>query len=232
MITSATPAKTVPGTVPPAAATQRTTVVPILRPTAPPAWAADPVVLPPPRTDFGCSLAEALRKRQSVRDFDAERKLPPQVLSELLWCAYGVNRPQSGDRTAPSWRHACEIEILLAMEDGVWRYDPTEHRLLPHLARDIRSETGRQPFISLAPLDLIYVANREHLGTVSPEEQFRVASTDSGFIGENVYLYCASEGLATVFRASYDPGTLARILGLRWTQFFLTFVQTVGYPKP
>ncbi len=207
------------------------TVVPLHHPAAAAGWAAAPIILPPPRTEFGCSLSKALQARHSIRDFDATRKLPPQVLSELLWCAYGINRPQTGDRTAPSWRHACETEILLAMEDGVWRYDPVQHRLLPHLPRDVRGETGSQPFPSLAPLDLIYVANRNHLAAISPEEQYRVASTDAGFIGENVYLYCASEGLATVFRASYDPGSLARILGLRWTQFFLTFVQTVGYPK-
>ncbi len=196
-----------------------------------PAHALGPIVLPPPRQDFGVSLAKALWARRSTRAFDPARKLSPQTLSELLWCAYGVNRPGTADRTAPSWRHACETDIFAAMEDGVWRYEPVSHRLLPHLARDVRAETGTQAFAGRAPLDLIYVSNRSHLAHVSPEEQYRLASTDAGFIGQNVYLYCASEGLATAFHASYDPGLLARSMRLRWTQFFITFVQTVGYPE-
>ncbi len=189
-----------------------------------------PIELPTPRPDFGVSLAKALWARRSTREFDASRKLPPSVLSELLWCAYGVNRPATADRTAPSWRHARETEIFAAMAEGVWRYDPVAHRLLPHLARDIRAETGVQDFVGTAPLDLVYVSDAEHLGDLTPGERYRVASADTGFIGQNVYLYCAAEGLATVFRGSLDTKRLARTLGLGPTQF-VTFSQTVGYPK-
>lgn len=82
-----------------------------------------PIDLPAVRSDFGASLAAALRARCSTREFDTARKLPLGVLSELLWCAYGVNRPATADRTAPSWRHARETEIFAAMTEGVWRYD-------------------------------------------------------------------------------------------------------------
>ena len=188
-----------------------------------------PMQLPAPRDDFGMSLAQALKMRRSTRDF-APRPLPPLVLSELLWSAYGVNRPATADRTAPSWRHARETEIFAAMADGTWRYDPNAHRLLPHLAGDLRAQTGVQSYAGIAPLNLIYVSNAEHLSGVPPQEQHRVAAADTGFIGQNVYLYCASEGLACVFRESMDQQRLARTLGLGETQF-ITFAQTVGYPK-
>jgi len=187
------------------------------------------IELPPPRADFGSSLAQALKRRRSTREF-AQRPLPPQVLSELLWSAYGVNRPATADRTAPSWRHARETEIFTVMADGVWRYDPIAHRLLPQLAADFRPQTGVQDFVGTAPLDLVYVSDADHMSGVSPEEQRRFAAADIGFIGQNVYLYCASEGLACVFRASFDQARLARALKLAETQF-ITFSQTVGYAK-
>jgi len=192
--------------------------------------ALSPIELPAPRSDFGVSLSEALRARRSMRELDPSRSLPPLVLSELLWCAYGVNRPATGDRTAPSWRHALETEIFAALPAGVWRYDPVAHRLIPHLAGDIRAETGVQDFVGSAPLDLIYVSNAEHLSELTPQERYRVASADTGFIGQNVYLYCAAAGLATVFRGSLDTTRLARVLGLGRSQF-VTFAQSVGYPK-
>lgn len=188
-----------------------------------------PIALPPPRADFGCSLAQALKRRCSTRDF-ATRSVPPQVLSELLWSAYGVNRPATADRTAPSFRHARETEIFAATAEGVWRYDPIAHRLVPHLAMDVRAETGVQPFAATAPLELVYVANAEHLSGIPREEQRRVAAADTGFIGQNVYLYCASEGLSCVFRNSFDHDRLAQTLKLDETQF-INFAQTVGYPK-
>jgi nitroreductase len=188
-----------------------------------------PIALPPPRTDFGKSLAQAMKLRRSIREYDP-RPLPPQVLSELLWSAYGVNRPATADRTAPSWRHARETDIFAATAGGVWRYDPIKQMLVPHLAADVRGQTGVQDFVGTAPLNLVYVSNAEHLSGVSREEQHRVAAADIGFIGQNVYLYCASEGLACVFRASLDTERLARTLGLGETQFVM-FAQTVGYPK-
>jgi len=188
-----------------------------------------PIELPPPRADFGTSLAQALMRRRSTRDFSA-RPLPPLVLSELLWCAYGVNRPATADRTAPSWRHARETEIFTVMADGVWRYDPIAHRLMPQLAADVRPQTGVQDFVGTAPLDLVYVSDADHMSGVSPEDQRRFAAADTGFIGQNVYLYCASEGLSCVFRASFDQARLARTLKLAETQFIM-FSQTVGYPK-
>jgi nitroreductase len=152
-----------------------------------------------------------------------------QVLSGLLWAAFCINRP-SGDRTAPYWRHIMVIDVYVAMADGVWLYEPKAHTLLPHLKDDARAQTGLQDFVASAPLNLVYVAHGERMADVSPEERRLYASVDAAFIGQNVYLYCASEGLATVFRGAVDQAKLARALKLPDTQF-VTFAQTVGYAR-
>jgi nitroreductase len=184
--------------------------------------------LPPARVEGGKPLVEALRLRRSIREY-SERSLPAQVLSDLLWAAYGINRP-SGDRTAPYWRHIMVIDVYVAMADGVWLYDPKRHALLPHLKADIRPKTGLQDFVATAPINLVYVAHGDRMKDISHEEQRLYASVDTGFIGQNVYLFCASEGLATVFRGAVDYQGLARAMQLDEAQF-VTFAQTVGYPK-
>ncbi|MGO9235860.1 MAG: nitroreductase family protein [Methylocella sp.] len=186
-----------------------------------------PFDLPPPRSTGGQPLTEALKLRRSTREY-SDRPLPAQVLSDLLWAAFGVNRP-SGDRTAPYWRHIMVMDIYVAMADGVWLYEPKAHTLLPHLKDDIRAQTGLQDFVATAPLNLVYVAHGECMTDISSEERRLYASVDTGFIGQNVYLFCASEGLATVFRGAVDYPKLARTLQLP-DQQFVTFAQTVGYP--
>ncbi len=151
------------------------------------------------------------------------------TLSDLLWAAFGINRP-SGDRTAPYWRHVMVIDIFAAMANGVWLYEPKTHKLLPHLPDDIRAQTGLQGFVGTAPLNLVYVAHGERMTDVSPEDRRLYASVDTGFIGQNVYLFCALEGLATVFRGSVDYPKLAQAMRLP-DQQFVTFAQTVGYPR-
>ena len=190
---------------------------------------AQAIELPPPRKEGGKPLMQAIAARRSIRDY-SDRPLPPQVLSDLLWAAFGINRPQSADRTAPSWRHSIETEIYVATAEGVWRYDPEAHRLLPHLRGDIRAQTGTQDFPATAPVNLVYVADGSRMGDASPDDKRLYAFTDAGFIGQNVYLFCASEGLATVFRASVDRDALARTMRLGRSRF-ITFAQTVGYPK-
>ena len=186
------------------------------------------LVLPPPRSTGGKPLIEALALRRSIREY-SDRPLPPQVLSDLLWAAFGVNRP-SGDRTAPYWRHIMVIDVYAAMADGVWFYDPKRHTLVPHSRDDIRVQTGQQDFVGTAPLNLIYVAHGEQMQDVPPEDRRLYASVDAGFIGQNVYLFCASEGLATVFRGAVDTAKLGKTMQLGPDQF-VTFAQTVGYPR-
>ncbi|HTR57956.1 MAG TPA: nitroreductase family protein [Casimicrobiaceae bacterium] len=185
-------------------------------------------ILSPPQKAGGMTLMDALVKRRSTREF-SERTLSAQVLSNLLWAAYGVNRP-SGDRTAPYWRHIMVIDVYAAMADGAWLYDPKQHALLPHLTEDIRAQTGLQDFVASAPLNLVYVAHGERMRDISPAERRLYASVDTGFIGQNVYLFCASAGLATVFRGAVDFVKLGKAMRLD-DESFVTFAQTVGYPK-
>lgn len=170
---------------------------------------------------------EALKLRRSIREY-SDRPLPRQVLSDLLWAAFGVNRP-SDDRTAPYWRHIMVIGVYAAMADGVWLYEPKRHALLPHLSSDIRAQTGLQDLVAGAPLNLIYVAHGERMPDITPVDRRLYASVDTGFIGQNVYLFCAPEGLASVFRGAVDYEKLDRTMQLGPGQF-VTFAQTVGYP--
>ena len=186
----------------------------------------EPIALPPPRSMGGKPLIEALMLRRSTREY-SERPLPPQVLSDLLWAAFGVNRP-SGDRTAPYWRHIMVIDVYAVRADGVWLYEPKRHALLPQLSADLRAQTGLQDFVGTAPLNLVYVAHGERMQDIPPQERRLYASVNSGFIGQNVYLFCASEGLGTVFRGAVDYDKLSRAMQLGTDQF-VTFAQTVGY---
>jgi nitroreductase len=188
-----------------------------------------PKDLPPPRGEGGQSLAAALRLRRSTREY-SDRPLPPQVLSDLLWAAFGVNRPDIDGRTVPYWRHIMVIDVYLAMADGVWLYDPKAHKLLPTMKEDLRAQTGVQDFVATAPLNLVYVAHGERMADVTTEERRLYGCVDASFVGQNVYLFCASEGLATVFRGSVDGPKLGKSLRLP-DQQFVTFAQTVGYPR-
>jgi len=184
--------------------------------------------LPQPRSSGGLPLLDVLKIRHSTREY-SDRPVLLQTLSDLLWAAFGINR-ETDDRTAPYWRHVMVIDIYVASANGVWIYDPKAQNLLPHLSDDIRGLTGTQDFPATAPLNLIYVAHGERMTDISTEERRLYASVDAAFIGENVYLFCASEGLATVFRGAVDTAKLGRVLRLPDRQF-VTFAQTVGYPR-
>jgi nitroreductase len=184
------------------------------------------VKLPAPRSEGGMPLFSALARRCSAREF-SDRPVPRQTLSNLLWAAFGVNRPDGG-RTAPYARHIIMIDIYVATAEGVWLYDPAAHALLPRLSEDIRAATGEQDFAGRAPLELVYVAHGERMVEATQQERQLDASVDAGFIGQNVYLCCASEGLATVFRGLLDGSKLAGILKLPGAEF-VTYAQSVGF---
>ncbi len=182
-----------------------------------------------PQMDGGRPLMRVLKDRVSSRSFRPDG-LPMQTLSNLLWAAFGVNRPASGGRTAPSASNSQEMDIYVAMADGLFRYDAKASLLKPVLPGDIRALTGRQSFVTDAPMNLIYVADLSKMPRASAEDRDSYAAAHSGFISQNVYLFCASEGLATVVRASIDRPALARAMRLRPDQK-ITLAQTVGYPK-
>lgn len=186
------------------------------------------IVLPPPQRDGGKPLMQCLSERHSTREY-AETPLAPQTLSNLLWAAFGVNR-EDERRTAPSAMNRQEMDIYVATADGVFLYEPKTHALQPALTGDHRAATGGQDFVGKAAVNLVYVADYEKMGESSEEDKLRYSSADAGFIAENVYLFCASEGLATVVRGWVDRDALAKTLNLRSAQK-IVLAQTVGHPQ-
>jgi SagB-type dehydrogenase family enzyme len=186
------------------------------------------IALPAPRTQGGKPLMQALMARQSSRAFGVE-KLPLQVVSDLLWAAAGINRPDSGKRTAPSAMNWQEIEVYAVMEEGAYLYDAKANSLKAIVAGDLRGLTGGQEFVAKAPLNLVYVADTTKITRASSDDQPLYLGADTGFISANVYLFCASEGLATVVRGSVDRLPLAAALKFP-EQKRIIFAQTVGYP--
>jgi SagB-type dehydrogenase family enzyme len=185
--------------------------------------------LPPPDREGGLPLMSALAKRRSERAFDSTR-LPPQVLSNLLWAAFGINRPVDHGRTAPSALNAQEIDVYAALETGLYVYDAKRHTLNLVAEVDARSVTGFQDFVDDAPLDLVYVADAAHLAAVPSDRRSLYSAASAGAIAQNVYLYCASAGLATVLRALFDRDDLGAALGLSEHEQVL-LAQTVGYRR-
>jgi SagB-type dehydrogenase family enzyme len=194
-------------------------------------WAAEltAIKLPPPNLSGGKSLMQSLQARKSSRDFST-KKLPLGVLSNLLWAACGINRPDSGKRTSPTAVNWQEIDVYVAMADGLYLYNAKEHILKPVLNRDIRALTGKQSFVKEAPVNLIYVADLSKINRANIEEKNFYPAVDTGFISQNVYLYCASEGLATVVREMLDKEALSKAMNLSKNQKVM-LAQTVGYPE-
>ena len=192
------------------------------------AQSPDPVPLPKPRTDGGRPLMQVFKDRKSTREFSRE-PLPLQTVSDLLWAAFGINRPD-GHRTAPSAMNSQEMEIYVGTADGLFLYEAKEHQLRPVAREDIRAKTGGQPFVTNAPLALVFVADLPKLAKAKAEERPMYAGIDTGFISQNVYLFCASEGLATVVHELGGRAVLAQAMRLRPEQR-IVLAQSVGYPK-
>lgn len=184
--------------------------------------------LPPPDTSGGMPLMKALKERKTSRSF-SEKPIPQQVVSDLLWAAFGVNRPD-GHRTAPSAMNWQEIDVYVATATGLYFYHPTTHSLELLSKKDIRDKTGTQSFVKDAPVNLVYVADMSRVKRASSEDQALWMGADCGCIVQNVYLLCASEGLACVVRGSIDKPGLAKAMNLRSDQKII-LSQTVGYPK-
>lgn len=191
---------------------------------------AGPVMaLPAPSRDGGLPLMQALDLRQSRREFRPDA-LAPQILSDLLWAACGVNRRELGGRTAPSAMNAQEIDLYLATAEGLWLFEPGPHQLRRVRASDVRRVTGYQDFVDEAPLDLVMVADHARMKMVPASKRESYASVAAGAVAQNVYLFCASAGLATVTRAWFDRAALTRAIGLGPDQQ-VVLAQTVGRPK-
>ena len=203
------------------------------------------VRLPAPTLFRGTSLAEALRRRRTTREI-GDRPLPPQLLSNLLWAACGTNRRKGpfgyAGITAASASSSQEIDVFVALEDGVYRFDAERHRLLPVASGDLRALAigrGQRDAVTMrAPVQLVYVADVHRLthtrgfqepGLHDAEVQKSYYYVDTGLIAANVYLFAASQGLACWFH-NCDRPALAERLKLRPEQRVL-FAQSVGYPQ-
>ena len=188
----------------------------------------DTVELPQPVVLPSATLEQALRCRRSTRAFLPD-PLPLETLSALLWAAFGVNRRDGGQRTAPSAHNWQEISVFAVLREGAYRYDAPAHRLLLVNAQDLRGLTGTQDFVATAPLNLVLVADFARMHDAQPEERSFLAGADAGCIAQNVYLFCAAARLGTVVRGLVDRRRLAAALGLSASER-ITLAQTVGHP--
>ncbi len=186
------------------------------------------LVLPQPEKGGGKTLVEALQARRTVREIKAD-PLPPQILANLLWAAYGINRQSTGQRTAPSAMDSREIDLYVALPEGLYAYEAGSNSLRLITAEDLRGRSGGQDFVKQAPVTLIYVADLPRLAKAKPEVRPSYAYFDAGCICQNVYLFCASAGLATVVH-ELDRVPLAKAMKLRPEQH-IVMAQVVGYPK-
>ncbi len=199
----------------------------------------EPIALVKPEADGGKSVLAALHERRTNRNV-SDKPLPPQVLSNLLWAAFGVNRERGSfgkpGRTAASASNSQEIDLYVALPEGVYLYEAGPHRLMPVVAGDLRSRSGRRA-AATAPVNIFYVADLNRYDTGpgqpdrnigDPEVQKSYYYVATGLIAANVYLFAASQGLAAWFH-NCDKRNTPQELKLRPEQRLL-FAQTVGYP--
>jgi nitroreductase len=188
-----------------------------------------PIQLLKPRMSGGKPLMQALKERQTLRNIDS-KELPAQIFSDLLWAAFGINRPESGKHTAPSAMNRQEIDIYAATPKGLYLYNAKLNTLEPLVSHDIRPLCNMQPAALTAPVVLLYTADYLKMGSAQTDMKDFYSAADTGFISQNVYLFCASEGLATVVMGAIDKDRLSKEMRLRPEQKVI-LIQPVGYPK-
>ncbi len=190
-----------------------------------------PIKLPVPKLDKSKSLAQALKDRKSTKEYGAGN-VSPQVLSNLLWAGFGINRLDSGRRTAPSAYNKQDVDIYVTTADGAYLYNAKGNDLVPVVPGDLRALTGTQSYFKDAAINLVYVSDTKKMeGAGEEAAKMVIASLNTGFVAQNVYLCSAAEGLATVFRISIDKEKLGQALKLRPEQK-ITGAQTIGSMKP
>jgi SagB-type dehydrogenase family enzyme len=187
------------------------------------------IKLLPPNKEGGKPLMQALNERHSSREY-ADKALTDQQLADLLWAAYGVNRPGEGKRTAPSARNRQEIDLYITTPTGAYIYDAPNHSLIELTPKDIRSETGQQEYSKTAAVNILYVLNLDKAADKEEDKAMICACLTSGAIMQNVYLYCASENLGCVLRGFSNTETLKAALKLNDRQKIVTS-QSVGVMK-
>lgn len=189
------------------------------------------IVLPNAQRSGGMPLRDAVRTRRSVRHFSSRRfdlQLPAdlQLLSDLLWTAFGPVSPKR--RSAPSSHNRQETDLYVLLPEGAFRYDPSGNRLTSVTDQDLRAASGDQDYVGTAAAEIAFVARTDKITGKTPRGLVETIYADTGFISQNIYLFCASEGLGTVVRAMVPKEALAGRLGLSPEQE-ITLVQTVGW---
>jgi len=194
------------------------------------AYAADvgeTIPLPAARQSGGMPLFDALKNRKSTKEF-SDKELDLKQISEILWCGFGVNRPKEMRRTAPSAMNAQEIDLYVSTKDGVYLYDFKNHALQKISNQDIRLKISGQPYSKDVPVVIVFVADYSRT-KAAPAQRQLYAYIDTGFISQNIYLYCASEGLGTVIH-ELNRAETSKLLNLKSGQEVI-MAQSVGYPK-
>ncbi|MDZ7341484.1 MAG: nitroreductase family protein [candidate division KSB1 bacterium] len=194
----------------------------------PPISTAQDIALPPPQKTGGMALMEAFNNRKSTREF-SDKEIPLQVLSDLLWAAYGYNRPQQKMRTVPSAWNIQNMSVYVARADGLFLYDAQNNSLKRILNEDIRAKCGAQSFVASVPVNLVYVADLSMMSAAGDRANF-YSTVHAGFVAQNVYLFCAAFNLATVVRDLIDRDALRVAMKLEADQEII-LAQSVGYPK-
>jgi SagB-type dehydrogenase family enzyme len=180
-----------------------------------------------PKMEGGKPLMQCLKERKSTRAF-SPKQIPEQELSNLLWAAFGINRPEEKKRTAPSAMNRQEIDLYVMRQDGIYLYNAEKNILLPINYGDHRNLAGRQEFAQTAPITIFLVSDLEKMkGDRKMQEMF--SGINAGYISQNIYLYCASTGLGTVARGSFDSKALLGALKLKPGQEII-LAQSLGYP--
>lgn len=189
----------------------------------------DTIILPSPVKTGGMPLMEALSKRSTNRDF-IDKEFTYQQISNILWAANGINRPELDKRTAPSAMNRQETNIYLINKNGIYIYDANNNLLVLKNSGDYRASMGKQEFVSNASVILMYVADFEKFGKASSKTKEFFSSANVGFISQNVYLYCASERLNTVVYGYMDKKVVSKLLALNQKQRII-LGQCIGFPK-
>lgn len=187
----------------------------------------EPIHLPPPDTSGGMPLMQALKNRKSTKEF-TDKAIPQDQVSNLLWAAFGINRPESRKRTAATAVNCQDIQVFVVFDKAAYVYQAEEHCLIQVVNRDLRSLAATQEYARVAPINLVYVSDQSKMPDSFADKKPFYAAFHAGAISQNVYLYCASAGLGAVVRDSVDRPRLKDALNLSEDQI-IVMVQSVGY---
>jgi nitroreductase len=189
---------------------------------------SEPLKLPQPRMSGGKPLMAALKDRQSLKSFSSA-KLSIQVISDLLWAAWGINRADIGKRTAPTARNEQELDVYLINADGAFRYDAKDNSLKLIVKENLQGVVSKQKEVITAPVNLVFVADFDKMAKTPEKEKDFFSAIDTGYLSQNVYLFCASEGLSTFAYYGVDRPVMGEKLKLKPNQKIM-LGQAVGYP--